>query len=63
MQFFSPRFFTEQKILLQTEYRQKNKNSKHISDFSFFTEKNKNSKSHFFYEYFREYETFPLKRL
>jgi len=54
---FSPRFFTEQKILLQTEYRQKNKNSKHISDFSFFTEKNKNSKSHFFYEYFREYET------
>ena len=54
---FSPRFFADEKILLQTEYRQKNKDSKHISDFSFFTEKDKNTKSHFFYKYFKEYKT------
>ena len=53
---FSPRFFADEKILLQTEYRQKNKNSSHISDFSLFSEKDKNSKSHFFYEYFKEYK-------
>ena len=53
---FSPRFFTDEKILLQTEYRQKNKGSSHISDFSLLAEKNKNSKSHFFYEYFKEYK-------
>tara|TARA_Y100000992_G_C21271925_1_gene497418 strand:+ start:341 stop:2815 length:2475 start_codon:yes stop_codon:yes gene_type:complete len=48
---FSPRFYNNDKILLQTEYRQVNYNSNHISDFSFFTEKNKNSKNHFFYDY------------
>ena len=41
---FSPRFYTDEKILLQTEFRQANKNSYHITDFSYFNEKGKNSK-------------------
>lgn len=48
---FSPRFYADEKILLQTEYRHVNLNSNHIADFSYFTEKDKNSKDHFFYEY------------
>ena len=46
----SPRLYTGEKILLQTEYRQVNLNSTQISDFSFFKEADKNSKNHFFYE-------------
>jgi len=45
---FSPRFFEANKAILQTEYRQANKNSFHIADFSFFNHSN-NSKSHLFY--------------
>ena len=48
---FTPRIYTDKKIILQNEYRQINKNSKHITDFSFFKsndEKDKNSKTHFF---------------
>ena len=48
---FTPRFFTNDKILLQTEYRQLNAKSSHLADFSFFKEKNLSSKNHFFYEY------------
>ena len=48
---FTPRLYVEDKLLLQTEYRQANKNSNHFSDFSFYNEKDKNSKSHFFYKY------------
>jgi LPS-assembly protein len=48
---FSPRLYAEDKILLQTEFRQVNKESTHFSDFSFFKEKDENSKSHFFYEF------------
>ena len=48
---FSPRLYADDKVLLQTEYRQVNQNSNHISDFSFFGEKDKDSKSHFFYKY------------
>ena len=48
---FSPRFYPDEKILLQTEYRHVNASGNHIADFSYFTEKNKNSKDHFFYEY------------
>ena len=48
---FSPRLYAEQKILLQTEFRQKNLDSYHNADLSLFHEKNKNSKNHFFYEY------------
>ena len=53
---FSPRFYTESKFLLQTEFRQKNLNSSHTSDFSLLTEKGKNSKSHLFYEYLKNFK-------
>ncbi|MDC3106369.1 hypothetical protein OA382_00010 [Candidatus Pelagibacter sp.] len=48
---FSPRLYPDEKILFQTEYRQKNYKTNHIADFSFFSEKDRNSKSHFFYDY------------
>ena len=48
---FMPRFYADEKVLMQTEYRQKNAKSDHITDFSFFTKKNGSSKSHFFYEF------------
>ncbi len=44
---FSPRIFSENEGLFQNEYRQVNKNSKHITDFSF-KEKDSTSKTHFF---------------
>ncbi len=46
---FSPRFYSTDKLLLQTEYRQVSANSSSISDFGIFKEKNKSSKNHFFY--------------
>ena len=45
----SPRLYSTNKILLQSEYRQVNAYSNSIADFSIFTEKNKNTKSHLFY--------------
>ena len=48
---FSPRFYADEKILLQSEYRQKNFKSNHVADFSFFTEKDENPENHFFYEF------------
>ncbi len=48
---FTPRFYSDDKLLMQTEYRQVNKNSFHISDFSVLAENNENSKSHFFYNF------------
>ncbi len=48
---FSPRLYPDEKILLQTEFRQVNLKSNHIADFSFFGDKNKSSKNHFFYKY------------
>ena len=42
----SPRLYFDDNILIQTEYRQANKNSNFISDFSY--NKNNNTKSHFF---------------
>ncbi len=53
---FSPRFYPDEKILLQTEYRQANKNSNIITDFSYFNEKGNNSKNHFFYEFDKEFD-------
>ena len=46
-----PRFYDSDKVLLQTEYRQINKNSSHLSDFSILAENNNSSKNHFFYDY------------
>ena len=44
---FSPRIFSENEGLFQNEYRQVNKNSKHIADFSL-KKKDSTSKTHFF---------------
>ena len=44
---FIPRIFSENEVMFQNEYRQVNKNSKHISDFSL-KEKNSTSKLTFF---------------
>ena len=33
---FSPRFYSDDKFLLQTEYRQANSKSNHITDLSYF---------------------------
>ena len=44
---FSPRIFSENEGLFQNEYRQVNKNSEHIADFSL-KEKDSKSKTHFF---------------
>ena len=43
-----PRFYSNEKILIQTEYRQVNKSSNHLLDFSVVNEKNKSTKSHLF---------------
>jgi len=43
-----PRLYSDNKLLLQTEYRQLNKASNHLLDFSILTQKNSSSKSHFF---------------
>ncbi|MDA9598918.1 hypothetical protein N9R93_03145, partial [Candidatus Pelagibacter sp.] len=53
---FSPRLFYDDKILLQTEFRQVNLRSSHNSDFSYFTQKNSNHKNHFFYSYDKKFE-------
>ena len=52
----SPRFYDKDKLLLQTEFRQVNKNSSHLTDISFLTEKNKNSKNHLFYNYDKNFK-------
>ena len=44
---FTPRIFSENEGLFQNEYRQVNKNSKHVADFSLKT-KDSTSKTHFF---------------
>ncbi len=48
---FTPRFYSDDKILLQTEYRQENFDSSHIGDVSLLKEKDLNSKTHVFYKY------------
>ncbi len=47
----TPRFYSDNKFLLQTEYRQNNKESSHIADFGILEEKDQNSKTHLFYTY------------
>ena len=44
----SPRLYSKNKILAQSEYRSVNEKSKHIVDFSLLNEKNHSSKNHFF---------------
>ena len=50
---FSPRFYSDNEVLIQTEYRQKNNKSNHIADFSFF--KSNKNKNHFFYSFDKEF--------
>ena len=45
---FTPRFFSSEKFLLQTEYREVNKYTEHVVDLSFVQDKNSSNKSHFF---------------
>ncbi len=52
----SPRIFADDKLLIQSEYRQKNENSNHIADFSQFFSSDKNSNSHFFYDLEKNFE-------
>ena len=47
----SPRLFKDNKFLIQTEYREKNRNSNHIIDVSQFVSNNENSKGHLFYNF------------
>ena len=46
----TPRFFVDEKVLLQTEFRHVGPNSNQKVDFSLFAEKNESSKNHFFYK-------------
>jgi LPS-assembly protein len=45
----SPRFYSEEKILIQNEFRQINSNNYHVADLSLFHEKNHDTENHFFY--------------
>tara|TARA_Y100001970_G_scaffold263156_1_gene348255 strand:- start:3536 stop:5920 length:2385 start_codon:yes stop_codon:yes gene_type:complete len=47
---FTPRLYSNNDFLLQTEYRQENEFSSHVSDFSLFNQK-EDTKSHFYYKY------------
>ena len=51
----SPRFFAKDKFLIQSELRQKNKNSNHEIDFSHYISSGENSKNHFFYNFNKDY--------
>ncbi len=53
---FTPRFYTDDQVLVQTEYRQVNAKSSHFSDFSIFQHKDGNSKSHLFYKYDKNFD-------
>ena len=53
---FSPRFFNDDKLLLQSEFRQKNKKSDHIADLSQFISSEKGAKGHLFYNFNKNYD-------
>jgi len=53
---FSPRFFNDDKLLLQSEFRQKNKKSDYIADLSQFISSEKGSKGHLFYNFNKNYD-------
>ena len=53
----SPRFFNDDKFLLQSEFRQKNNKSDHIADLSQFVSNDKSSKGHIFYNFVKNYES------
>ena len=51
----NPRFFNDDKFLLQSEFRKKNKNSDYIIDLSQFVSSDENSKGHLFYNFSKDY--------
>ena len=51
-----PRFYSNDKVLLQSEYREVNAEYNHILDLSFMSEKNASNKSHFFSKTTRNFE-------
>jgi len=53
----SPRFFNDDKLLVQAEFRQKNKKSDNTVDLSQFLSNNKGSKGHLFYNFKKSYES------
>ena len=53
---FTPRLYSDNKILFQSEYRQENSDSSLISDFSIFKEKEAGSKNHFFYNFSKKFD-------
>jgi len=53
---FSPRFFNDDKLLLQSEFRKKNKKSDYIADLSQFISSEKGSKGHLFYNFNKNYD-------
>ena len=53
----SPRFFNDDKFLLQSEFRQINKKSNHLADLSQFISSDKDSKGHLFYNYKKNYDS------
>ena len=53
----SPRFFKEDKFLIQSEFRQKNRGSNHVVDFSHYISSGENAKNHLFYNFNKDYKT------
>ena len=51
---FRPRFYSHEKLLLQSEYRQVNANSKSSLDLSFFNGTNVSNRGHFFLNTYKE---------
>ena len=56
---FSPKLYSDQDLLLRTEYRQANKNSLQTADFSFLK---KDNDGHFFYEFDKSENSKKFKR-
>ena len=52
----SPRFYNDDKFLLQSEYREKTKNSYHVADLSQFISSDKSSKGHLFYNFNKNFK-------
>ena len=52
----TPRFFGNDKFLVQSEFREKNKNSFHIADLSQFISSGCNSKGHLFYNFDKDFK-------
>ena len=53
----SPRLFDDDKFLIQSEFRQKNKRSNHVADFSQFFSSAIDSKGHLFYNFKKNYNS------